>query len=112
MFSKVIHVHNADSYLSLYQVVPLCANVFQETHDVYCALLFDLSKHAVQYNVGPCSTHASTVGKGNKGTLVLFILTIFVSQCRTYCVQSIHMPMLYACFKPSSTSIIIKTEAF
>ena len=82
-------VDYADSYLGLHQEVPLCADVFQEAHDVHCALLFDLPKHAIQHDVGTCSSHASTEGKANTGmvlsySLPLFNITTFVRKSRMH----------------------------
>ena len=48
------------SHLCLYQVVPLCADVFEETHDVDRALFFDLLQHAIQHYVGASPAYART----------------------------------------------------
>lgn len=47
-------------YLSLHQVVPLCANVFEKIQDTDCAFVLDLLQHAVNDNVCSCAPHPCT----------------------------------------------------
>lgn len=49
------------SYLSLNQVVSLCADMFEEIQDTDCAFVLDLLQHAVNDDVRSCAANPCTV---------------------------------------------------
>lgn len=58
--SKGLCANGATSDLCLDQVVPLCADVFEEACDVDDAFVSHLLQHAVQHDVGSRSAYART----------------------------------------------------
>lgn len=54
------------SYLSLNQVVALCADMFEKIQDADCAFVLDLLKHAVDDNVRSCAADSCTEEQSTK----------------------------------------------